>query len=341
MDLVRSYYGKMGIQFEEKKITKRRGSADDPKNYVTLKGFIPQAHRATISVFVLDSAKSLSAPFGKADGIGSSMCYVALADAVNKRGTEKDSAIAGNAALVAHEMGHCLALFHTFGGSELVARPNPSSLSQSITSRCSSIDPSCPSTSNCEIAGDCLCDTPAESLGNADLIDCHCMNRASRSDNIMSYHSQSTFTDGQGGRMRRALANWGRKIHNESPVVVNADGDGLIEIQSLNDPYNIRYNLAGTSYKTSAGDAGSTNGCGSKLTGVQKASAMVMSWRQTWTFLIPLPKATTLIGILSYKKRKALLALVGLPSETTARTVTLPASQAPLRVMDTPFPIYM
>ena len=39
-------------------------------------------------------------------------------------------------------------------------------------------------------------------------------------------------------------------------VDVDADGDGLIEIDSLTMLHNIRYNLIGTSYKTSAGDVG-------------------------------------------------------------------------------------
>ena len=40
------------------------------------------------------------------------------------------------------------------------------------------------------------------------------------------------------------------------------DGDGLIEIDSLEKLHNIRYNLIGTSYKISDGDAGDTTGCG-------------------------------------------------------------------------------
>ena len=43
---------------------------------------------------------------------------------------------------------------------------------------------------------------------------------------------------------------------------VDDDGDGLIEIDSLEKLHNIRYNLIGTSYKISDGDAGDTTGCG-------------------------------------------------------------------------------
>ena len=42
--------------------------------------------------------------------------------------------------------------------------------------------------------------------------------------------------------------------------VVDADGDGLIEIYNLDMLNNIRYDIAGTSYKTSAGDSGNTAG---------------------------------------------------------------------------------
>ena len=41
----------------------------------------------------------------------------------------------------------------------------------------------------------------------------------------------------------------------------DGDGDGLIEIHNLTELHNIRYDLAGTSYKTSASDAGDSSGC--------------------------------------------------------------------------------
>ncbi len=43
--------------------------------------------------------------------------------------------------------------------------------------------------------------------------------------------------------------------------IVDADGDGLIEISTAEQLNNMRYNLAGTSMKTSASDAGVTTGC--------------------------------------------------------------------------------
>ena len=51
---------------------------------------------------------------------------------------------------------------------------------------------------------------------------------------------------------------------------VDDDNDGLIEINSLDELHNIRYNLAGSSYKTSAADPGNTRGApGSSLKGYE------------------------------------------------------------------------
>ena len=43
--------------------------------------------------------------------------------------------------------------------------------------------------------------------------------------------------------------------------IVDCDGDGLIEINSLTKLHNMRFDLAGSSYKTSDSDAGATTGC--------------------------------------------------------------------------------
>ena len=45
---------------------------------------------------------------------------------------------------------------------------------------------------------------------------------------------------------------------------VDGDGNGLIEILDLTMLHNLRYNLAGTSYKVSNGDVGDTSGCPSE-----------------------------------------------------------------------------
>ncbi|MCX8513544.1 MAG: hypothetical protein ORN26_00540 [Candidatus Pacebacteria bacterium] len=42
---------------------------------------------------------------------------------------------------------------------------------------------------------------------------------------------------------------------------VDSDGDGLIEISTIEQLNNIRYNLSGSSYKTSAADSGLSSGC--------------------------------------------------------------------------------
>ena len=53
---------------------------------------------------------------------------------------------------------------------------------------------------------------------------------------------------------------------------VDDDGDGLIEISSATELFNIRYQLDGTRYKTSAGDRGSSRGCGAPRTGITKCN---------------------------------------------------------------------
>ena len=50
-------------------------------------------------------------------------------------------------------------------------------------------------------------------------------------------------------------------VSTSSPMTVDADGDGLIEINSLEELYNIRHNLDGTSYKSSNTAIGNATGC--------------------------------------------------------------------------------
>ena len=47
-------------------------------------------------------------------------------------------------------------------------------------------------------------------------------------------------------------------------AIIDPDGDGLIDIDSLVMLHHIRHNLAGTSYKASSGDQGNSNGCPSE-----------------------------------------------------------------------------
>ncbi len=63
-----------------------------------------------------------------------------------------------------------------------------------------------------------------------------------------------------------AIANDGQKYTDRITLVVamsiaDRDGDGLIEVDSLTDLHNMRYNLRGTSYKTNTASVGSSAGC--------------------------------------------------------------------------------
>ena len=68
---------------------------------------------------------------------------------------------------------------------------------------------------------------------------------------------------------------FGLLAQTNNPNKVDDDGDGLIEIWTLSDLDNIRYNPAGTSYDDEAADSGSgdtgiTTGCGTALSGAQR-----------------------------------------------------------------------
>ena len=98
-----------------------------------------------------------------------------------------------------HEMGHCLGLYHTF--EELLCREKVSG-------------------SNCSSCGDLVCDTPAESPFYIFAENAACAYTTSTTDedgatyspilsNIMNYVRPScmnAFTNGQGSRMRNAIA---------------------------------------------------------------------------------------------------------------------------------------
>lgn len=103
-------------------------------------------------------------------------------------------------AVVAHELGHCLGLYHTFEyrmGDELV------------------------DGSNCLTAGDLVCDTPAESRAYNFTENSSCVYTAGYQDangqtynpdlrNVMDYMRPSClehFTDGQSDRMKATIAN--------------------------------------------------------------------------------------------------------------------------------------
>jgi len=106
--------------------------------------------------------------------------------------------------LLAHEMGHCFGLLHTFEdfeGEENVARSG--------------------GCKDCEDDGDYLCDTPADRIVASSFIDDNCNYTGSRrddcgsilimaTDNLMSYHRVSCitrFTAGQGNRCRNHIVS--------------------------------------------------------------------------------------------------------------------------------------
>ena len=51
------------------------------------------------------------------------------------------------------------------------------------------------------------------------------------------------------------------KVDLDTMPIVDADGDGLIEIGTLAELNNVRHNLAGTTYRVDPGVAGDTGGC--------------------------------------------------------------------------------
>ena len=68
-----------------------------------------------------------------------------------------------------------------------------------------------------------------------------------------------TLLDGQ--RSRTTLIVDSSLVSSRTTPIVDADHDGLIEINDATMLDNMRYDLTGTSYKTSASDVGSVGGC--------------------------------------------------------------------------------
>ncbi len=105
-------------------------------------------------------------------------------------------AMIGGKNIFAHELGHCLGLYHTF---------------QSTSSNLPWACPENINGSNCDICGDLVCDTPADNNGSTDG-NCNYTGGGGYNpftNNIMSYYDGclTQFTNGQGLRMRDVIAN--------------------------------------------------------------------------------------------------------------------------------------
>ena len=62
---------------------------------------------------------------------------------------------------------------------------------------------------------------------------------------------------------------WAQTPTDPDPTKVDNDGNGLIEIWTLEQLDHMRHNLAGTSYKATSGGTAVTTGCGTNLTGAK------------------------------------------------------------------------
>jgi len=142
----------------------RNGSSEDDNLFAT------QSRSDAINFYIVDRFVRPDL-VGKAQNIPSNALVMRDEDVISS--------------ISAHELGHCLNLFHTFQGTA----PNTSGCAEAING------------SNCNSCGDLVCDTPADqNAGNfggysPDLT------------NIMSYYLPADhLTTGQGQRMRTAIS---------------------------------------------------------------------------------------------------------------------------------------
>jgi len=119
-----------------------------------------------------------------------------------------------------HELGHSLNLLHTheiYYGVENIPRTGPNA--------------------NCSVAGDLLCDTPADPGLNSNNVDSNCNYTGGHgyspdTHNYMSYslrQCRNSFTDGQEMRMRDAIAG--------NPILQNVVGNSC-KLAEIEGPYN-------------------------------------------------------------------------------------------------------
>jgi len=129
---------------------------------------------------------------------------------------------------MAHEMGHCLSLIHTF------------ECLRNTSGNCTSWE--CPDGSNCNTAGDRVCDTPADDPaqlwssspcaytgGNSITCNGSTLNYNPLTNNIMSYADwdcRNTFTNGQKTRMTSLLSGFFGLAHpaiDDNDLTLNWD----------------------------------------------------------------------------------------------------------------------
>lgn len=173
----------------------------------------------------------------------------------------KRSEVNGGSSTLAHELGHFFSLLHTFNGWECSPwddeiHGNPVS---STTAPCPSLEDGDPvdvelaDGSNCETAGDFLCDTPADyNFGLFDNGDCiynyNCMDPSGNSmdpmeNNFMSYFGNCAsyvFTEEQEGLVAADLASRSILDTDFTPIATEIEG-----VPTLNYPVdgeNVAYN---------------------------------------------------------------------------------------------------
>ncbi len=138
---------------------------------------------------------------------------------------------------IAHEVGHCLGLSHTFAGGKCPADAN-SELAPTLDMQGNYVN-----SANCSTSGDFVCDTPAEPAGSGSsecyqyLLNCQFQNPNNYLDfagnpyidpenvlakNIMSYNCAETFTDGQNMRIRDMIAGAPILANIERPYQANS-----------------------------------------------------------------------------------------------------------------------
>ena len=149
--------------------------------------------------------------------------------------------LAPNGSTATHEMGHFFGLLHTFQGYS-----SPPNTSMELVTR--------DSGKNCETAGDCLCDTPADPYIGANEVNTNCIYVGTARDannelyvpdvsNFMAYsrHScRNNFSDGQIGIISAIASSTGKQgfihkttISNNSNLNGNTTDDFIIVDNSV------------------------------------------------------------------------------------------------------------